>query len=68
MVILPSGPVWLVTNFFPRSLSAACATSKELLQIIIPPAFPLAPEWTCAFTTHLDPPSSLALFSAFSGL
>ena len=39
-----------------------------LLQIIIPPAFPLAPEWIWALTIHFDPPISRALYSAFSGL
>ncbi len=39
-----------------------------LLQIIIPPAFPLAPECIWALTTHFDPPISRALYSAFSGL
>ena len=68
MTILPCGPVCFVTNFFPSSLSAAWATSSLLLQIIIPPAFPLAPEWIWALTTHFDPPISRALYSAFSGL
>jgi len=49
-------------------LSAAWATSSLLLQTIIPPAFPLAPEWIWALTTHCDPPISRALYSAFSGL
>ena len=65
---MPSGPVWLVTNFFPSNLSVAWATSKGVLQTITPPALPLAPECICAFTTHFDPPISLALFSAVSGL
>ena len=58
----------MVTSFFPNNLSVASATSKGELQTIIPPALPLAPECTCALTTHLEPPISLALFSAFSGL
>ena len=57
---MPSGPVWLVTNFFPKSLSVAWATSRGVLQTITPPALPLAPECIWALATT-SPPNFLEI-------
>jgi hypothetical protein len=58
----------LVTRRFPSSAFAALRTSSSLLQSLIPPAFPRAPEWICAFTAQRSPPISDARYTACSGL
>jgi hypothetical protein len=47
---------------------AAARTSSSLLQSLIPPALPRAPEWICAFTAQRAPPISEARYTACSGL
>ena len=48
----PSGPVWWVTSRLPSSSVAALRTSSSVLQSLMPPALPRAPEWIWAFTAQ----------------
>ena len=54
----PSGPVWKVTSLVPSIPPAASAASAGDETILIPPALPRPPAWTCALTTA-PPPKAL---------
>ncbi len=51
----------------PRMARAWLSASSAFEASFTPPAFPLPPEWTCAFTTT-RPPNFRAIASASSGV